>query len=141
MDVEQRALAANSQRAAMYVSIHAGSPGGSVRVFTALMPSAPPAKGIFVPWESAQSSSLERSRLLAVETVTQLTSHKITAYNGTAPVPPLNSIAAPAIAIEVGPQKLDEPADSLMQQNYQQSVAVAAATAIANARSKMEAMK
>jgi N-acetylmuramoyl-L-alanine amidase len=105
------------------------------------MPSAPPAKGIFVPWETAQSTSLERSRLLAVETVAQLTSHKITAYNGTAPVPPLNNIAAPAIAIEVGPQKLSDPADSLMQQNYQQSVAVAAATAIANARTKMEAMK
>lgn len=137
--LDERAIRANSQRAALYVSIHAAAPGGSVRVFTALMPSSPPVKGAFVPWESAQSGSLERSKILALEMVSQLASHKIPAYNGTAPVPPLNSIAAPAIAIEVGPQKLDSPVDSMMQQSYQQSIAVAAAAAIVNSRAKIEA--
>lgn len=141
LTVEQRALAANSQRAGLYVSIHAGAPGGNVRVFTALMPSTPPAKGIFIPWEGAQSSALERSRILAVETVSQLSAQKVAAFNGTAPVAPLNNITAPAIAIEVGPQKINSPVESLTQQSYQQSIAVATATAIVSARAKMEAAR
>jgi hypothetical protein len=50
-----------------------------------------------------------------------------------APLRPLNSVIAPAVAIEIAPRQPGNVAD-LNAPDYQQSIAAALATAIANAR-------
>jgi N-acetylmuramoyl-L-alanine amidase len=139
--LDQRASTSNSQRSGLYVSIHAGGPGTGVRVYTALMPSPDPngkKTGPFIPWQTAQASYLERSRLVAGNVVSEMADKKVKAVMITAPVPPLNSIAAPALAIEVAPPSLSGTPDSLFTTSYQQTIAVAMATAIVNVRPKIE---
>jgi N-acetylmuramoyl-L-alanine amidase len=139
--LDQRASSSNSQRSGLYVSIHAGGPGTGVRVYTALMPSAElngKKMGPFIPWQTAQASYLERSRLVAGNVVSEMADKKVKAVMITAPVPPLNSIAAPALAIEVAPPSLSGAPDTLFTTSYQQTIAVAMATAIVNVRPKIE---
>jgi N-acetylmuramoyl-L-alanine amidase len=139
---DQRAVASNAQRAGLYISIHAGGPGTGVRVYTALMPTPEQSKGEklgpFLPWGTAQAGFLERSRLVAASVVAEMGNKDVNALMTTAPVPPLNSIAAPAFAMEVAPPKSDATPDSLFTPSYQQAIAVATATAIVNARPKIE---
>jgi N-acetylmuramoyl-L-alanine amidase len=146
--LDQRALASNSQRAGLYVSIHAGGSGTGVRVYTALMPSpAPDANGKkeklgpFVSWESAQTNFLQRSRLVAGNVVSEMGNKEVNASMATAPLPPLNSIAAPAFAMEVAPPTGHPSPDALFTPSYQQAIAVATATAIVNARPKIEELR
>jgi N-acetylmuramoyl-L-alanine amidase len=148
LSLDQRAVASNGQRAGLYVSIHAGGPGTGVRVYTALMPSPAPSPlpsekkkenfGPFVPWETAQANFLDRSRIVANSVVTEMSDNKVNATMASAPVPPLNSIAAPAFAIEVAPPLANPAPDALSTVSYQQTLAVAMATAIVNARPKIE---
>jgi N-acetylmuramoyl-L-alanine amidase len=139
---DQRAVASNAQRAGLYISIHAGGPGTGVRVYTALMPTPEQGKGEklgpFLPWGTAQAGFLERSRLVAASVVAEMGSKDVNALMTTAPVPPLNSIAAPAFAMEVAPPTSGATPDSLSSASYQQAIAVATATAIVNARPKIE---
>jgi N-acetylmuramoyl-L-alanine amidase len=140
---DQRAVATNARRAGMYISIHAGVPGSGVRVYTAMLPAESFEKnarphGPFVTWENAQAGFLSRSQTLATALVMEMGSAKIAAGSAVAPLLPLNSIAAPAVSIEVAPPRVDSNIDSLSAAKYQQAIAAAAATAIANVRGKME---
>ncbi len=140
---DQRAVATNARRAGIYISIHAGMPGSGVRVYTSLLPAEPVEKnakprGPFVPWDNAQAGYLARSQTLATSLVAELGSANITSASAAAPLLPLNSIAAPAVAIEVATPQTDSKIDSLGAPKYQQSIAVAAAAAIANVRGKLE---
>lgn len=137
IDYDQRAVATNAQRAALYISIHAGLPGTGVRVYTAMM-SAPVAEqknkkpnGPFVPWESAQAGYLSRSQSLAASLVSGFSEAKIASASAVAPLLPLSHIAAPAVAIEIAPPVADSRPDELSSQKYQQAIAVVAAAAIA----------
>jgi N-acetylmuramoyl-L-alanine amidase len=148
LTLDQRAVASNGQRAGLYISIHAGGPGTGVRVYTALLPTPAPSPlpsekkkenfGPFIPWETAQASFLERSRMVAGSVVSEMGNKDVNATMASAPVPPLNSIAAPALAIEVAPPVANPTPDALSTVSYQQTVAVAMATAIVNARPKIE---
>ena len=137
LDYDQRAVATNAQRAAVYVSIHAGLPGVGVRVYTAMMPAAvaePKNKnpsGPFVPWDTAQAGYLSRSQALAAALVVGFNDGKIPSASAAAPLLPLSHIAAPAVAIEVAPPSVESKPDELNAQKYQQAIAVAAAAAIA----------
>lgn len=103
ISVEQRAIAANATQPAIFISIHAGLPADNVRVFTALLKgqlggSRP---GLFLPWENAQAISLRRSREIASTLVDALHKNGIAASLQSAPLLPLNSVTAPAIALEL----------------------------------------
>lgn len=138
---DQRSVIANAQRAALFVSLHAGQLGSGVRVYATVMPAAEPALGPFIPWERAQEPYGERSRLLARAVAGEMNARKVPARMLSAPIPPLNAIAAPAIAIEVAPPSADAPPEDLEKAAYRQSIVAAAATAIANARGKLEEMR
>ena len=103
LSVDQRAVAANAAQPAIFISIHAGLPGDGVRVFTSLPKGQPEASrsNLFLPWENAQIASFRRSREIAFTLVTELHKSGIAASLQSAPLLPLNSVIAPAIALEL----------------------------------------
>ena len=141
---DQRAVTTNAQRAAIYVSVHAGIPGTGVRIYTALLPSsADPVKtkklpGPFIPWEQAQRAHIDDSRVLAGAIVNEMTSAKIRSATAGAPLLPLNSINAPAISIELAPSDINAKPESMTLPKYQQAIVSAVAAGIVNARPKLE---
>jgi len=128
---DQRAVTTNTQRAAVYIALHAGRPGSGVRVFTEMMPIAPnaPAAGAFIEWQQAQAPFLERSRELAMDVVSEMGAKSIPARELPAALPPMNAINAPAIAVELAPADADD-IDSITSAPYQEIVSAAIAKAV-----------
>ena len=129
LSFDQRATIANAARPLVFITLHAGSTGSGVRVYTAHLGESAPRAGSFLPWDTAQSAYLDGSRALAGSVVAEITKHEIPV--GTAPVllRPLSNISASAIAIEIMPPAADVA--GLMSTSYQQSVCVAIAEGIA----------
>jgi N-acetylmuramoyl-L-alanine amidase len=126
---DQRAAMTNADRASLYIALHAGAPGPAVRVYTAMLPPAASRPGAFLPWATAQAAYLDRSGALARSIVGELDRRHIGAAWLPGPVRPLNSIAAPAVAVEISPSGDDD--QSMADPKYQQSVAAAVAAAVA----------
>lgn len=135
---DQRATSANASRAAIYLSVHAATLGTGVRVFTAMVPPVVnPNRRAFVPWDTAQASYVVNSSSVANSIAGECSARKISVKSLAAPVRPLNNIAASAVAVEIAPQ--GDTVESITDAKYQQDIAVAIATAIANSRGKLEA--
>jgi N-acetylmuramoyl-L-alanine amidase len=126
---DQRAALTNAARPAVFVTLHAGTTGAGVRIYTAHLGEAAPRAGSFLPWDTAQASFLDSSRALAGSLAAEMTKRSIPV--STAPVleRPLNNIAAAAVAIEVMPPARDVA--GLMDATYQQSLCAAMADGIA----------
>ncbi|MGZ4790097.1 MAG: N-acetylmuramoyl-L-alanine amidase [Terriglobales bacterium] len=139
--LDQRAIAANASRAALYVSVHATTFGTGVHLYSARFNGAVklPAHS-FLPWDSAQAAYLDASHNLAASLVTEFDSRQIQSVPLESGIRPLRNIAKPAIAIEVAePATVPEAVkEGLTSIPYQQSVASAVASGIANLRSSME---
>ena len=138
ISLDQRAVVTNTSRAAVYIAIHAGTLGHGVRVYTSMLPETSPSPGSFLPWETAQSSYVRASRVLAGSVLDHITrsQSKVPVAIMPAPVRPLNNIAGAAIAVEVAPQNND--VDSLASSSYQQMIANALAAAIVSSRAGVE---
>ena len=136
--LERRAEITNEQHAGIYVALHAGRPGKGVRVYAPMLADLQqPATGRFLPWESAQSEALNRSRIAAQAVTGELRKKGLTVTAMGLPLRPLNNIAVPAIAVELAPDGDDM--QSLENQKRQNTVATAIALAIAQVRSQMGA--
>ncbi len=135
--VEQRAAMADAARVAVYVSLHAASQGRGVRVYTAMINSASGKPGGFVPWDTAQARYVLSSRALADLVKAELSKHDIANSEFSAPVKPLNNVAAAALAIEVAPSGAD--VGSVSAGVYQQRIAAAIAEAVIVGRARVEA--
>ncbi len=129
LTLDQRAALANAARPQVFITLHAGSTGTGVRIYTAHMGESAPRAGSFLPWNSAQAAFLDSSRSLAGSIAAEMRKREIP--SGTAPVflRPLINVAGSAVAIEVMPVTSD--VDSLMSAGYQQSVCAAIADGIA----------
>ena len=145
LTTEQRAIAANTAQPAIFISIHAGLPSNGVRVFTALLQEkvSGAKNGLFVPWETAQAVSLERSREIAAKLVNEFRRNGIAASVQSAPLSPLNSVAAPAIALELATNetresKAGKSADELIKAEVQKSLVKVMASVIAAQRPPAE---
>ena len=146
--VDDRAAVVNAARPTVYIAVHAGSMGNGIRVYTSVLngnenteryPGAGVrAKAGFLPWETAQAGSVQNSRIIATSLTEQLNQSKMHASWSPAPVRPLNNIASAAIALEIMPPDPKKDVDFLANGNYQQTVAIAVATALMNARGKLE---
>ncbi|MGZ4833253.1 MAG: N-acetylmuramoyl-L-alanine amidase, partial [Terriglobales bacterium] len=125
---DQRASLANAARPLVFLTLHAGSVGTGVRVYTAQLGESVPRPGSFLPWDTAQGAFLEGSRALAGSVVAEIAKRTIPV--GSAPVllRPLNNVSATAIALELMPPASD--VGGLMSVNYQQSVCAAIADGI-----------
>ena len=136
LSLERRAEITNEQHAGLYVALHAGRPGRGVRIYASfLTDSQPPLASRFMPWESAQAGSLDRSQIAAHAVSEELRKKGLTVANLALPVRPLNNLATPAIAVELTPET-DDP-QSLENQKRQNTVAAAVAAAIAQVRGQL----
>lgn len=135
LSVDQRAVFANADRAAIYIALHASSSGHGVRVFSALLPYGEDDQGPFRSWTTAQRGALSVSQNAAATVATELEKRQISARTLPAPLRPLNNILGPAIAVEVAPQGSDVA--QLLAPDYQQLVTSALATAIAALRDQL----
>jgi len=137
LGLEQRAEIVNQQHTAVYIALHAGTPGRGVRVYApVLTSSATPAGGKFLPWDAAQAPALPRSKELAREIADQLEKKSLPVFSLGTPLRPLNNVNAPAIAVELATD-LDH-AQELMNQKFQTTVAAGIASAIVQHRAEME---
>jgi N-acetylmuramoyl-L-alanine amidase len=139
LSVDQRAVFANADHAAIYIAMHAASNGHGVRVYTAMLPFGGDDRGTFRAWSTAQHDSLPLSQSTANAVAAELQRRQIPVRTLTAPLRPLNNVTGPAIAVEVAPQGSDP--SQLTAPDYQQLVTSAVATAIAASRDQLGAMR
>lgn len=137
LTLDQRAISANANHAAIYIALHVASSGRGVRLYTALLPYDGDDRGPFAAWTTAQRPSLPLSQTAATAVAVELQRRQIPVHNLTAPLRPLNNIAGPAFAVEVAPQG-SEPMQ-LTAPDYQQLITSAVATAIAATRNQLGA--
>ena len=114
--LDDRAARANSQRGAVFISLHVGSTGleGTARAYALPdMGPLPAEPHGLLPWDRAQAPFLDLSRKLADLTQAQLAQR----FKGSpsaalaASVRQLRPIAAPAIAIELSSVAMEDQAD------------------------------
>ena len=137
LSVDQRAIFANADHAAIYIAVHAASNGHGVRVYTALLPYSGDDRGVFRSWTTAQHASLPLSQSAASAVAAELQKRQIPVRNLAAALRPLNNMIGAAIAVEVAPQGADS--SQLTAPDYQQLVTSAVATAIAATRDQLGA--
>ena len=135
LSVDQRAVFANADHAAIYIAVHASSSGHGVRVYTALLPYGEDDRGPFRSWTTAQHPALPLSQSTASAIASELQKRQLPVRTLSAPLRPLNNLTGPAVAIEVAPQGSD--LSQLTAPDYQQLVAGAVATAIAAVRDQL----
>lgn len=135
LSVDQRAVFANADHAAIYIAVHASSTGHGVRVYTALLPYGEDDRSPFRSWITAQHPALPLSQSTASAVASELQKRQLPVRTLSAALKPLNNLTGPAIAIEVAPQGSD--LSQLTAPDYQQLVAGAVATAIAAVRDQL----
>jgi N-acetylmuramoyl-L-alanine amidase len=137
LTLDQRAIAANASRAALYIAVHADSLGSGVRLYTSRNSSVPSSQTLFVPWDQAQTCYVDQSRNLAASLKSELESRRVKTLPLESSLRPLRNLAKPAIAIELAPP--DNSTEGLTSVAYEQSVATATAAAVAKIRGSLEA--
>jgi N-acetylmuramoyl-L-alanine amidase len=137
LTLDQRAGAANSAHAAVYISLHAASEGTGARVYTALLPVEGQDHGPFHAWNAAQAPALAQSQSIADAIVGEMQKHQLPAHRYSASLRPLNNVVMPALAVELAPGP-NGIAD-LPSANYQQKAAAAIADGVASMRDKLGA--
>jgi N-acetylmuramoyl-L-alanine amidase len=135
LSLDQRAVFANADHAAIYIALHAASSSHGVRVYTALMPIGEDDRGPFRSWTTAQHPALPLSQSTASAIASELQKRQLPVRILSAALRPLNNMTGPAIAIEVAPQGSD--VTQLTAPDYQQLVTGAVATAIASVRDQL----
>jgi N-acetylmuramoyl-L-alanine amidase len=135
LSVDQRAVFANADHAAIYIALHASSSGHGVRVYTALLPYGDDDRGPFRSWTTAQHPTLPLSQSTASTVVSELQKRQLPVRTLSAALRPMNNLTGPAIAIEVAPQGSD--VSQLTAPDYQQLVTSAVASAIASVRDQL----
>jgi len=137
LGTEQRAAAANNLHATVFVTVHAGTPGSGVRLYTSLLPEAEGRPAAFYPWETAQSFFLRPSRIVAQAAVAELGKRKVTVLLMPANVRPMNNVAAATLGVELAVPPRDP--DRVTNARAQEAIAAGIAAGIAGARAALEA--
>jgi N-acetylmuramoyl-L-alanine amidase len=137
LPVDQRAVFANADRAAIYIALHAASNGHGVRVYTALLPYGEEDRGPFRSWPTAQHAFVSFSQSAATAVTSELQKRQIPVRMLAAPLRPLNNVAGPAIAVEIAPVGNDLA--QLTAPDYQELVTSAVATAVAATHDQLAA--
>lgn len=135
LSLDQRAIFANADHAAIYIALHAASDGPGVRIYTALLPFGEDDRGPFRNWDTAQHASLPLSQSAAAAVANEMQKRQIPVRALAAPLRPLNNITGPAIAVEVAPE--GNNLAQLTAPDYQALVTSAVATAIAADRNQL----
>ena len=130
VDLNRRAEIANHAEARACITLHTADTGSGVHLFVTSLPAASPAR--FVAWKTAQAGWVTRSLALAGVLNSALLHAGMTVTLGRVPLPGIESMACPAVAIELAPERdadhkvKAEPDDA----DYQARVAQTLATAL-----------
>ena len=133
--LDQRAAAANTARAGIYITVHATSLGNGVHVYTAMLPVEGQNRGTFHAWNAAQSSALPISRTASTAILTELQKKEFPVRGSFASLRPLNNVVMPAVAVELGPGP--NGLSDLTSANYQQRASSAIADAVVAVRDRL----
>ncbi len=123
---DQRAGLANHVHPLACIVLHATGTGSGVHLVTSALapPSTEPAA--LTPWESAQATFLTQSDRLAAELSTAIARAGVPVHTSHATIRPLDSLACPAVLIELAPL----PSATVADPAYQARIAQAVATAL-----------
>jgi N-acetylmuramoyl-L-alanine amidase len=130
--LDQRAAAANTARAGIYISLHATAQDNGARVYTALLPVEGINKGAFHAWNTAQAPVLSVSRIVSSAIVAEMLKRALPARSSSASLRPLNNVFMPAVAVELAPGQ--GGIAELTSARYQQRTASAVADALLSVR-------
>jgi N-acetylmuramoyl-L-alanine amidase len=122
--VDERAGIANHAQAAACLVLHATASGSGVHLFTSSLAPSAVASGGLVSWRTAQAAWVTRSLRLSSEINSNLGQAGIPVTLGSTALRPLDSLACPAVAIEIAPL-LASPANKAMtisDPQYQQRI-------------------
>jgi N-acetylmuramoyl-L-alanine amidase len=131
---DQRAEIANRSHAVACIVLHATTSGAGVHLYTSALPppqddadasASPPSPHPFIPisWETAQAGSVRQSLHLADDLSAALAAINLPLVVGREPVPPLDNMTCPAVAIELAPLPVaGSDATPVTDANYQQRV-------------------
>ncbi len=135
LNLDQRAAIANHANAAVCLSLHASESGAGVHLFSSSLAPAPPTR--LLPWETAQAPWITRSLALAGAVNSALVHAGISVTLGRIPLPGIESMTCPALAVEVAPERDADKNITTEPDNpdYQARVAAALAAAILDWRS------
>ena len=137
VELNRRAEIANHTNAQACLSLHASESGSGVHLFVSSLAPAQPTR--FAAWKTAQSAWVTRSLALAGTLNSDLLQAGMTVTLGRTSLPVVDSMACPAVAIEIAPERgpgkkidaeLDDP-------DYQARVAAALAAALLDWRSEV----
>jgi N-acetylmuramoyl-L-alanine amidase len=130
VDAERRDAIANHAQAQACLSLHATLSGTGIHLFVSSLAPVQPAH--FVPWRTAQAADVARSLELAGVLNSALGQAGLGVTMERTPLPVVDSMMCPAVAVEVAPQGSpgQAPTDSLSDANYQAEVAEALAAAL-----------
>jgi N-acetylmuramoyl-L-alanine amidase len=136
VDATRRAEIANHANAQACLSLHAAQTGSGVHLFISSLSSATAAN--LPAWKTVQSSWTTRSLTLAGMINSALTKAGIAVTLGRTALPGLDSMACPAVAIEVAPEKgaKAQGAAAFDNPDYQARVAKALAAALVQWRAE-----
>jgi N-acetylmuramoyl-L-alanine amidase len=135
VDLNHRAEVANHAGAAVCLSLHATESGSGVHLFASSLAPASPTR--FMPWKTAQAAWETRSLALAGALNSALTHAGLNVTLGRIPLPGVESMTCPALAVELGPQRDADKKITAEPDNpdYQAQVATALAAAVLEWRS------
>lgn len=125
-----RADLANHAEAAACLVIHATATGSGVHLFTTSLSQAPAA--LMPPWQTAQAAYVTQSLKLESEIDSALAHAQIPVTLGRAFVQPMDSLACPAVAVEMAPLVGGHvtEARAIVDAGYQKTVVDALSAAI-----------
>jgi N-acetylmuramoyl-L-alanine amidase len=135
VDPDRRAEIANHANAAVCLSLHATESGSGVHLFASSLEPAPPTR--FMAWKTAQAGWVSKTLALAGSVNSALTQAGFNVTLGRIPLPGIESMTCPALAVEVAPQRDSDRNITSEPDNpdYQARVAGALAAAILQWRS------
>jgi N-acetylmuramoyl-L-alanine amidase len=128
VDPDRRAEIANRANAQACLSLHASQSGAGVHIYASSLAPAGPAT--MVPWKTAQAAWVTRSLALAGFLNSSLAQAGLTVSLGRTDLPAINSMACPALAIEIGKNAQDKSSSGFDDPEYQAHIAQALASAI-----------
>jgi N-acetylmuramoyl-L-alanine amidase len=130
LSATSRAEAANRMSAAACILIHATATGSGVHLYTSSL--APTPITHFMPWQTAQSGYVTQSLKLSSEIDSALAHAEIPVTLGRTSLQPMDSLACPAVAVEVAPLAAGSAtkAAPLSDAAYQRSILDALTAAI-----------
>ena len=138
--MDQRAAVANRANAQACISLHVAETGSGVHLFASNLPAVNASR--FMPWRTAQAGYVTRSLALTGALNSALQHGSATVTLARVPLPGLDSMTCPAVAIELAPErgsdkKVTAEPDSA---DYQARIAGILATALLEWRAEAGSM-